>query len=539
MPKDEGAKARGAFFTPTDVCEFMAAWALAGGAASVLEPSCGDGEFLVAVAGLFAKSGRTGEIVGVDVHAQSSARARARVLSGTYGGVTTEVVTADFLEWVPGRSFDAVIGNPPYVRFQDLGEIGRRQAQETAAHAGVELSALASLWAAFVVKAGEALGDGGRLALVLPGELLSAGYAGAVRAYLLSRFSEINLVLVEAQAFPGVATESVLVLAAGAGQGPCPALRVSRVSAAKDLDGMDVQRGTLIRMSGTMRWSEALVEGASVVAEVGRELGAEALGTWGSVRLGTVTGANSFFVLTETRVRELGLRGGYINHVISAKALRGVGSVLTHGRLAKAAREGVATTLFYPGNKLNASVKAYIEWGEAEGINRGYKCRIRDPWWMVPLVDPAPVLVTYMNAGGVRFVANSTGAPHLNSLHGLYLLRGRGSLARALAVAGASSLSLASGELVGRSYGGGVLKVEPGEAANILVAPEALVRAKARALVALEAEVARGQREGDLFGAAEAVDRVLWGRLGAKTLDRVREVGSEAAARRRRRGQGT
>jgi hypothetical protein len=458
--------------------------------------------------------------------------------AGVYGGVRTTVVTADFLTWNPGRTFEAVIGNPPYVRFQDLGEVGRARAKAAGAVAGVELSALASLWAAFVVKAGESLGDEGRMALVLPGELLSAGYAGAVREYVLGRFSEVNLVLIGSQVFGGAGVESVLLMASG--RGGSTSIRVSRVEGAYELASLDVARGERILVSGRERWSEALVEGAGVVESVGRALGAVQLGTWGSVRLGTVTGANSFFVLTEGRTRQLGLyrEGGVLDFIISARALRGQGSVLTTARLAAASREGVAATLFYPGARLSAAAKSYIEWGESEGVNEGYKCRIRDPWWIVPLVEPAPVLVTYMNAAGVRLVANSSKQPHLNSLHGLYLLRGRAKLARALSVAASSSLSLASAEFVGRSYGGGVLKVEPGEAAKILVPEPELVSARMHALMSLEEVVAHAQRDGDLGRAAEAVDRVLWGRSGAKALDRVREVGAVAAARRRRRGQG-
>jgi hypothetical protein len=458
--------------------------------------------------------------------------------AGAYGGVKTRVVSADYLVWNAGTLFDAVIGNPPYVRFQDLGGEGRARAKAAGAEAGVELSALASLWAAFVVKAGESLGEAGRMALVLPGELLSAGYAGAVREYVLGRFSEVNLVLIGSQVFGGAGVESVLLMASG--RGVSTSIRVSRVGGVHELTSLDVARGEQILVSGRERWSEALVAGAGIVECVGRTLGAVQLGTWGSVRLGTVTGANSFFVLTEERARELGLyrEGGVLDFIISARALRGRGSVLTTARLAAASREGVAATLFYPGPRLSAAAKRYIEWGEGEGVNEGYKCRIRDPWWIVPLVEPAPVLVTYMNAAGVRLVANSSKQPHLNSLHGLYLLRGRAKLARALSVAAASSLSLASAEFVGRSYGGGVLKVEPGEAAKILVPEPELVRANMHELMSLEEVVAHAQRDGKLTEAAAVVDRVLWGRAGAKALAQVRSVGSEAAQRRRRRGQG-
>jgi tRNA1(Val) A37 N6-methylase TrmN6 len=460
----------------------MVGWALAGGAKSVLEPSCGEGEFLVAAAEHLAGRGG-GAVVGVDIHDISVAAARERVVEWGYSRLV-EIVCADFLAWSLDKKFDAVVGNPPYVRFQDLGEEGRSRAQAACRAGGVEISGLASLWAAFVVRSGEMLNKGGRLALVLPGELLSAGYGGAIREYLLSRFGEINLVLIEGREFIGAATESVLVLASGAGEGPSSGILVSRVGGAGDLGGVDVSKGEFIDVGGGSRWSGALVSNSSVVGEAGNALGALELGEWGRVSLGTVTGANSFFVLTPERALELGVILSCVD-VVTAKALRGQGPVLSKAGLAKAGSM-TATKLFYPAVRASGRVGAYIKWGEDRGVDAGYKCRIRDPWWRVPVVAPAGVLVTYMNGAGVRLVANSSGATHLNSLHGLYLKRGTAGLARALAVAGGGGLSLASAELVGRSYGGGVLKVEPGEAAKILVPSAALVLRKKSELLALE-----------------------------------------------------
>jgi hypothetical protein len=36
--------------------------------------------------------------------------------------------------------------------------------------------------------------------------------------------------------------------------------------------------------------------------------------------------------------------------------------------------------------------------GVEQGVDRAYKCRVRSPWWQVPLSAPADLLLTYMNA---------------------------------------------------------------------------------------------------------------------------------------------
>ncbi len=70
-----------------------------------------------------------------------------------------------------------------------------------------------------MVHATSFLRTGGRLALVLPAELLSVNYAAPVRRFLLDHFAEVRVVLFEERVFPGVIEEVVLLLAEG--QGPC------------------------------------------------------------------------------------------------------------------------------------------------------------------------------------------------------------------------------------------------------------------------------------------------------------------------------
>src|SRR5206468_8259796 len=94
-------------------------------------------------------------------------------------------------------AFDAVIGNPPFVRYQHHVGTMRRASLQAALRQGVRLSGLASSWAALLVHAGAFLKPNGRLAMVMPAELLTVGYAEPVRRWLRRRFANVNLVLFE------------------------------------------------------------------------------------------------------------------------------------------------------------------------------------------------------------------------------------------------------------------------------------------------------------------------------------------------------
>ena len=78
-------KVRGAFFTPVQLCDYIAGWAIRSATDRVLEPSCGEAAFLLAAAarlGTFGAADRSGQLVGVEVHADSAATAERLVPQG-------------------------------------------------------------------------------------------------------------------------------------------------------------------------------------------------------------------------------------------------------------------------------------------------------------------------------------------------------------------------------------------------------------------------------------------------------------------------
>ena len=150
---EEDAKRYGAVFTPETITAFMASEAADRAAAlgvdleqaSVVDPAVGCGALLVAALRvLVARTGQAPHVVaerlyGSDISEDSIARARLLLaLASLYLGDPTEpstasrIVVADALlsDWseVFGREhFEIVLGNPPYVRYQQL-EVAHREA---------------------------------------------------------------------------------------------------------------------------------------------------------------------------------------------------------------------------------------------------------------------------------------------------------------------------------------------------------------------------------------------------------------------------
>jgi SAM-dependent methyltransferase len=134
----------------------------------VLDPACGDGELLLAVAQELPTSDAPRfSLVGYETDPASVLEARARIAAA---GLVAEIRAVDFLADEPSRgplfetqaeSFDLVISNPPYVRTQVMGA---EMAQSLAKR--FSLTGRVDLYHAFVAAMTTRVADRGVLALL-------------------------------------------------------------------------------------------------------------------------------------------------------------------------------------------------------------------------------------------------------------------------------------------------------------------------------------------------------------------------------------
>jgi adenine-specific DNA-methyltransferase len=543
---DINAKGRGAFFTPLQVSRFIADWAIRSGSDRVLEPSCGDAAFLLPSADRLAALGASradiaSQLSGIDIHSPSVKEAEARLAAEGYEASLGE---GDFFDRSPEVLFDAVVGNPPYVRYQQFAGAARAKSLRVALAHGVRLTALASSWAAFTIHASEFLKDDGRLGLVLPAELMSVNYAGQVRQFLMNRFAKVRLVLFEQLIFPGILEEVVLLLAEG--RGTTKSFEVYQARDAESLRSLDTASWKGFVPSRGEKWTSALIQSAALETyrEVTRGKHFTQLKHWGSTYLGSVTGNNSYFTLTAADATRLGIKKSELLRISppGARHLRGL--TFTEAAWAELAREGMRCYLFAPSAaKQSAAALAYIKEGEAAGVHSAYKCRVRSPWWRVPLVEQPDLLFTYMNHDRPRLTTNGAGVHVLNSLYGVTLQPDLRELGRAtLPIACLNTVTLLGSEVVGRAYGGGLLKHEPKEADLLPVPTKEVLEAAAPELLLIAPQLSVALRQNNLLHAVELVDNIILGRhlsLGDKQLQLLRQAREALFARRVARGRGT
>lgn len=532
-------KARGAFFTPSAIAQYVTEWAVRHPTDRVLEPSCGAAAFLVAAAERLTALGCTApDLHGVELHEASAQQAR---LLTSAAGAEAAIAVGDFFLHDPAGTYDAVIGNPPYVRYQDFSGESRTRSRAAALKAGVPLTQLASSWAAFTVHSARFLKPGGRLGLVLPGELLAVNYASEVRRFLLQSFARVDLVVFDERVFPEVLEEVVLLLAGGYLCGPAHDCHVVQTRNAGTLKDKAVARPWRPKPPDS-KWTPSLLTTPALNAyEAALEEGIFGdLETWGDTTLGMVTGRNSFFALSPAKFHELGLTRSDVIPLSppGSKHLRG----LTFSDEARwcLGDEGSATLLFRPSGEPSEPAWRYIRTGVQEGVNKAYKCRVRNEWWRVPLLPSADLFLTYMNADTPRLCSNGANAHHLNSVHGVYLKDEHKTLGMdLLPLASVNSMTLLGAETVGRAYGGGMLKLEPKEADRLPVPTPAALEAARGPLTAVRAQVATKVRSGKLLEAAKLVDDTLlvtaFG-MSRASVAALRTGHAEMSARRTARG---
>jgi adenine-specific DNA-methyltransferase len=528
----------GAFFTPPVIARAMARWAIRAPGDLVLEPAAGEAAFLIAAAQRLRELGSAdpgGQVTGVEIDAR--AREEAQSVTAEHG-FESRIVLSDFFAVGAkelGTLFDVCIGNPPYVRYHRFRGEARELGLSVASSSGVELSGLASSWAHFVVHAAEMVAPGGRLAFVLPAELLHVDYAEPVREFLRRRFGSVTVVTFDEAVFPGAMIDTVLLLAE---DGPKRGLRVVTL---RNADQLHLESEDAFTADARQRWSSLRVpgDGGAALAHLAKQGRLAPLSSAASVDIGFVTGANEFFVLTleEARRRRLPRRS---LHPVIARPGQMRGAIVSKADVATLVdtERALLLRLSKPGlERADTPVGRYLRRGRRTGVARAYKCRVRDPWYAVPGVRVPHAFLSYMSARAPRVALNVAGLSSTNLVHQLTFDVMSHAWSDAYVAAMHSSISHLSFEIEGRSYGGGVLKHETREAERVLV--PVLGTDLARALAECLPDVDAAIRAKDEAGATEIVDVALVraGVVDTNELVQIKETTESLRARRTLRGK--
>ena len=211
LTQESGIEERGAIYTRPEVVEFILD--LVGYTPSsalylntLLEPSCGHGEFLIAAASRLLASACAARkrgtkvpplddcIRAVELHSDSLVRARAELIammeqSGVEPAEASRLaskwlIQGDFLLSPLPKGFDFVIGNPPYVRQELIPEALLREYRRLYS----TLYDRADLYIPFIERSLSLLNEGGKFSFICADRWTKNRYGGPLRAVVARDF---------------------------------------------------------------------------------------------------------------------------------------------------------------------------------------------------------------------------------------------------------------------------------------------------------------------------------------------------------------
>jgi adenine-specific DNA methylase len=477
IKNESSQKLRGGYYTPPDLAFFIARWVKEIRPKRILEPSCGDGVFFDALARVdgFQKA----KVIGFELEAEEAAKAQAR--ADDVGLTATTVYDEDFLQWAinhlddAGARFDAVVGNPPFVRYQYLPETFQTRTERIFKELDLPFTRHTNAWVPFILASMALLRFGGRLAMVIPAEIIHITHAQSLRSYLGRECRRLVIIDPEELWFSDTLQGAVILLAEkkhseaeqgeGLGMYPVKGREFLHLNPATVFNAPQSTNGKTIQG----KWTCALLnlETRSLFDELAEYDAVHRFKDIAQVDVGIVTGANKFFLVADDVVHRYQLDKWA--HPMFGRSAHCPGIIYDERQHAANATNGNPTNfLWFRENEgeIDAAARAYIKLGEEQELHIRYKCRVRSPWYTVPSVYSTEIGMLKRSQDTPRLILNRIGAFTTDTA---YRIRTRAVGAEKLIGCFLNPLTALSVELEGRYYGGGVLELIPSEIERLLV----------------------------------------------------------------------
>lgn len=461
-------KLKGAYYTPKELADAIVSFFVHEKEMRILEPSAGDGVFVDALVsqGLL-ESPSTLTAVEIDAFALEK-------IDKAHGNQKNiELINSDFFDFYSkfeSTHYDLILGNPPYIRYQYLEPYQRELMSEILESQGMHSNKLINAWVGFVVACTNLLSDNGVMIFVLPAELLQVAYAENLRCFLASEFKELTLVTFDKLIFDG-AEQEVVVFAGIKGKEE-PKIRTIHLQDVQSLNtpkskNVDYQPLDLIHE----KWTRYFIDSAdaSILRKLSNDKRLVKLESLGRINVGITTGNNGYFSLNDSTTKEYELAPLTVPLLGRSSHSCGVYFTMSDWEFNRNAGKRARLLVLRDGQyeELSPVQRSYIDAGIKNGENKGYKCSIRDSWYVVPSVWVPDAFFLRRSNLYPKFILNDCGAVSTDTMH---RIKFNDTVDPKLALlAYYNSISFAHTEFCGRSYGGGVLEILPKEVGNILI----------------------------------------------------------------------
>jgi len=476
-------KLTGSYYTPQTIASFISKWIMESSPKKILEPSCGDGVFFSEINNIArTQKSRDVSIHGVDLDQDVIQDLKLRKKKNEFESVALNLVHSDFLEYSIEQTskntrFDAVIGNPPFIRYQYLEAEHQRLTEKIFFESNLTFTKHTNAWVPFVIQSIKLLNAGGRLAMVIPTELMHVLHANSLRKYLIDTCQKIAVVHVE-DLFSSEVLQGVVLLMC---EKKSLSFKGKSQIAFPTASRFDLHNGHVYEFLQTInyktsenldyKWTEGLLtpEEKAVYKKAKDCKNTKLFFDIAEVDVGIVTGANDFFLVSDHVVKKYALQK--YSKPMFGRSSHVKGVIFSQKDMDENRQQGLPVNfLEFP--QINKSlfskkVQDYISFGESQELHGRYKCRIRSPWYVVPSIWASGVSMLKRAHDLPRLIHNEANSYTTDTA---YRIRTKSGIKEdRLVWCFVNSLTALSNELEGRHYGGGVIELVPSEIERLVV----------------------------------------------------------------------
>lgn len=452
-------KLRGGYYTPSKIAEYLWHWIKKSNPNTLLEPAAGDGALINPI--------DNNEIRIDAIEIERSEANKLNHLKKQKNNL--HVINEDFYDWYnqhgSNTKYDAVLSNPPYIRYQYLTSEQREIQSQMLKQNGLRPNKLINSWVPFVIAGLSMVNENGRIGLVIPTDFLQVTYAKQLRQYLVKQLQQMVIITFKNGVFPGTQQDFLLLLGE---KGPKKIKfkhsLVSDVNNLPDTDSLSFEAPPRIRSS---KWTDLGLNSKDRDFINSFKNSAVSFTNLTKTQVGLTTGANSFFSLTNRDVKKLHAQE-YVKPLLG-RSVSVTSCVFDMEVLKENIKKDQKVWLLdlseHSEAELPAPLVSYISDAENSNLNNAYKLRIRNVWYQIPNIWIPDAFLLRRIGLVPKLVLNKVGAVSTDTFHRVKINENVSS--QTLLFAFYSSVSLTFLELAGRSYGGGALEILPGDLENL------------------------------------------------------------------------
>lgn len=430
---------------------------------SFIEPSIGMGVFYSAFTDAFAGGGRA---LGFEIDSHYYTPANE-----FWQGTKLEMRCKDFLAQKPDEQFDMLVANPPYVRHHHIDNVTKVRLQnKVLSQTGIKISGLAGLYCYFMTLSAAWLKEDGLSCWLVPSEFMDVNYGEAVKRYLIQNVQLLHIHRFKADdlQFADALVSSCIVVFRNSK--PLTANEV-KFSLGGSINNPEMVRTIITsQLKAKDKWTNLFTEEAHTSDPQAT------LGDFFTVKRGIATGDNDFFILDKETIAQYEIPQEFLRPILpSPRYIKG-DRINSDNGLPAVERQQFLFTCSLPESVLKErypKVWEYVRNGYERGVQKGYICSRRTPWYSCEEREPAAIVVPYMGRSETsnrlfRFILNDSKAITTNVY---LLLYPKPQYARCMKDETVLTkvwheLNTIPTETLsrnGRFYGGGLRKIEPNE----------------------------------------------------------------------------